>query len=341
MSEEIRAHFRNQGEACRRLGSPFTASLLEMLAGCLDESSEFGRRILTWPGDPRDDALALRAAGALQALARSGRSPGLSSAWPPGSGPAPDERLVMRAIGAHSGWLLPWLESAPQTNEVARSGVLIGGLMAIAHETGKPLELLEIGASAGLNLIPDFYRYDFGGREWGAADAPLIRTTWRGAPAPEGVTPQITARAGVDLRPIDPEARPSPLLPYIWADQEERRERCRAALARLATTEFRVETGDAAEWLEERLAREQADGHVRVVMHSIMWSYLPAALRERISAQIKAAGASADESRPFAHLAFEHEEELAEPAVHLTIWPGGERKKLGVASAHGQWAEWG
>jgi hypothetical protein len=64
-SEKIQKQFADQALICERLGSPFTARLLRLLAARLDASTLFGRRIFDWPGDPYGDNLALRAAGRL------------------------------------------------------------------------------------------------------------------------------------------------------------------------------------------------------------------------------------------------------------------------------------
>jgi len=55
----IRDHFRKQAPACDVLGSPLTATLCRTLAEVLDGSTEIGRRVLSWPGNARDDALCL------------------------------------------------------------------------------------------------------------------------------------------------------------------------------------------------------------------------------------------------------------------------------------------
>jgi hypothetical protein len=68
----VRSHFRAQASACARLGSPFTARLLDIVADSLDEAGVVGRTILNWPGDPKADVLALRLAGSLHGLALSG-----------------------------------------------------------------------------------------------------------------------------------------------------------------------------------------------------------------------------------------------------------------------------
>ena len=163
-------------------------------------------------------------------VVRAGCAPALARLYPPlaDTGPALDAAL-RAAIAEQGGDLVGLIESAPQTNEVARSGILLGGLLTVAAETGLVLALNEVGASAGLNLHPDCYAYDFGrGHRWGPADAPLtIACDWRGAAPPLDARLEIASRAGSDLAPIDPadaQARER-LLGYIWPDQPARLER--------------------------------------------------------------------------------------------------------------------
>ena len=175
MSDAVVDQLRGQGASSPTLGSPFTGALCNLLADRLDRSSAFGRRILDWPNDPHPDALALRACGALNALARSGREPALTTAYPP----APfDANIVWTAVtGAivrHDEFLAGFLDSAPQTNEVARSSMILGGALHLAARTRLPIALLEIGFSAGLNLAFDQYRYELGSDlTWGPVDAGL------------------------------------------------------------------------------------------------------------------------------------------------------------------------
>ncbi len=58
-----------------------------------------------------------------------------------------------------------------QTNEVARCAALRPGFLAVAAETAMPLRLLEVGASAGLSLRWDHYRYLGNDFSWGPEDA--------------------------------------------------------------------------------------------------------------------------------------------------------------------------
>src|SRR5215475_7237968 len=111
-----REALNRQAASCRYLGSPFTALLCDLLADHLTGDSCFARRILEWPGDPVSDALALRAAGALHALARSGCD-ALKRAYPPQQA-EPDALLagIAAAIRDHDAFLNDRLDSAPQTN---------------------------------------------------------------------------------------------------------------------------------------------------------------------------------------------------------------------------------
>ncbi len=341
----VRDAFRRQAAACRALGSPFTGLVCDLMAERLDEGTGFGRRVLHWPGDPVADALALRAAGALHALARSGRAPALASAYPPAM-PSADAlwKAVRAALADHDGTLTAGLDSAPQTNEVKRCAALLGGCLVIARRTGHPLDLLEIGSCAGLNLGLDRYRYEFGDAAWGDLGSPVrIGSTWRGDAPPLDVPLTITSRRGCDIRPIDP-ASPADrerLLSYIWPDQADRLATTAAALDHAAAAGWSVERADAADWIEARLSEAPVPGHARVVMHSIVWQYLPASVQDRIAAAIAAAGARATDDAPLAWLRMEPDGAGEGAGLRLTLWPHGRDEALGRADFHGRWVRWG
>ncbi|MEE3098268.1 MAG: DUF2332 family protein, partial [Pseudomonadota bacterium] len=291
-TDEIRAAFRGQARACATLGSPFTAALLDGLAERLSDAAApdedpVRARLRAWPGDARSDALALRVAGALHALVRSGAAPELAAAWPPEPQGDPAD-AALAAFARHAPRLLPWLDGPPQTNESARGGALLGGLLTLAARFRAPLEVLEIGASAGLNQNLDAYRFDLGGGlAWGPPASPVrIASEWRGTAHPDLSAPlEIAARAACDLAPLDPAdpATRARLTAYVWADQATRLARLEAALDLAARLPRPVERADAADWLAARLARPATEGRVRVAMHSIMWQYLPAAVRAAIT----------------------------------------------------------
>ena len=345
LPSRIMAAFRVQAEACDGLGSPFTASVCRTLAWGLDATTAFGSRIAGWEGDPVADALPLRACGALHFAVRTGQAPGLASAYPPTASTEGLEEAMAETVRALDGELAAFLSGPPQTNEVARSGVLLGGHLTIAAETGLPIALCEIGSSAGLNLHPDCYQYELGpaGR-WGAANAPVtIATEWRGTPPPLGARLRIVSRAGCDAAPIDPgdPAARERMLSYLWPDQGYRLARAASALAHAAAHKAEVAKADAADWVESMLARPGEPGVVRVLAHSITWQYLPEAGQRRIVAALAAVGAAATPERPLGWLRLEPDAVRGSAAVLLTLWPGGGTRILGRGDYHGRWAEWG
>jgi hypothetical protein len=344
-TDRVLQQFASQAAASDELGSPFTATLCRVLANRLHLGSRFGRRILEWDGDPFPDNVALRACGAIHALARSGWEPNLTKVYPPN--PTSENALwvaINDALQHNDAFLTDRLSSPPQTNEVARSGLILGGMLHLGSVTAQPLELLEIGASAGLNLAFDEYAYDLGdGRRWGNSNAPLVvPCTWRGPAPPLDAPVSVVARAGCDLRPIDPTKADdrARLVSYVWADQQHRLHRVEAALAHAANKRRTVDRADAAEWLEQKLAIPQVPGTTRVVMHTIVWDYLPAPVKARIQASLAAAGGGASRERPFAHLAIESDKVPGSARIDLTVWPSGRTITLGRGDFHGRWAEW-
>ncbi len=343
-SRVVRSAFASQAEYCRRLGSPFTACVCEALAVNLDASRPAGRAILGWTGDPSPlaDNVPLRTLGALNALARSRVAPYLAALYPPN--PLPDTgeltRAVLHALDEHPDRLAEFLRSPPQTNEVGRSAVLIGGFLTIAHRTSLPLDVYEIGSSAGLNLRVDCYRYRLGSVDWGAPDATLcLAPGWEGPPPAIEAALTIRSRCGCDVNPIDLQdvAARERLVAYIWADQAERLARMEAAIDAALPFPVVIDSAEAAEWVERRIELAPVPGITRVLFHSVVWSYLPEGSRERIRTHLHRVAATATSEAPLAWLRFE----LADPPeLRLTLWPPGDETVLAHAHPHGSWVRW-
>ncbi len=338
-------NFERQAKSCASMGSPFTASVCLLLRDLVDRGSAFGRKLLDWPETAGSDAVALRACGALHALARSGEVPELAAVYPPNAVSGDQLRTAIEgAIAEKDQFLADYLDSPPQTNEVARSAILLGGLLTVAAQTGLPLELIEIGSSAGLNLMADQYRYDLGeGREWAPEDAPLsIACNWAGAIPDLSQALRVVSRQGCDRNPLDASSSETVerLLSYVWADQIARKERLAAALGFVARSGIRIKQADAADFVEERLAAPQEPGTARVLMHTVVWQYLAPQVRTRIEAALEVAGARASAAMPLAHLAFEADDKPNGGAISLTLWPHKRQLSLGRADFHGRWAEW-
>ncbi len=337
----VLAAFGKQVGWCEELGAPFTARLLRMLADDLRRDGPTARLVGAWPGDPVADALPLRLAGALHALVLSDADPALAACYPPGDAGKLGATLLA-ALTRHEAFIRGFLLSPPQTNEVGRSAVLLGGFLQVAHDTGMPLRLLEIGASAGLNLLWDRYGYRIGDGIWGdPASSVQLMPRWSG-PLPRLATPAVVAeRAGCDLAPIElgqPEARLR-LRGYVWADQPERLRRIDGAIALARAAEVVVERADAVSWVAKRLGAP-APGRATVLCHSIMWQYMPAASQAALRATIERAGAAATVEAPLAWLRFEPSGSVVGPELRLTSWPGARDRRLATAHPHGAAVSW-
>ena len=341
----VRAHFRRQAAACRDLDSPFTARVLDLVAARLSNDTRIGRRILGWPGDPGEDALALRLAGGLHALVLSEAAAPLAAVYPGGAQEGDIDALwpaVADALGDHETMLGRFLDSPPQTNEVGRSAILAAGFLTIAALTGRPLALHEIGASAGLNLLWDHYAYEFGGAAWGREDAPVrVSPKWDGPAPPLGAV-TVASRAGCDARPLDPrdEDHRLRLRAYVWPDQRARLQRLEGALAAAAAGDTRVARADAASWLPEQVA-DRAAGMTTVVYHSVVWQYLPAETQAAVQAAMCAAAGRADDGAPLAWLRMEPGPEPFAAELRLSLWPDGPKdRRLARVDYHGRWVDW-
>jgi hypothetical protein len=343
-ADRVLNSFRKQADSCRRLGSPFTGALCELLTEVLDPGSRFGERILAWRGDAGSDALALRAAASLHALARSGRAPYLTRAYPPHQA-SPDEirQAAVKAIGEWDDFLHDYLDHPPQTNEVARSAAILGGCLLIAERTRQPLALFELGASAGLNLCFDRYRFELGEAEWGNAEAAVVvRSSWQGDFPPLGAPLGVVERAGCDTNPLDPGSPQDRerLLSYIWPDQRDRLRLTEKALEEASAEPWRVERADAAAWVEESLATPAKDGQTRVLFNTIFWRYLPEETKRRIQRSVHRFAERATPQSPLAWLRIEEGESAEGAEIRLSLWPDGEDRYLGIADYHGRWVKW-
>ncbi len=330
---------RDQAIACEDLGSPFTATLLNLLADRLQPDSPLTRRLFNWPGDlgPRSESVPLRLVGALHALRALERC-GLQDAYPPNE---LDIEILWGAVNwaleAEAPFISTFIDSPPQTNEVRRSVVLI----AVGHWLTKrfrlPIALREVGASAGLNLMWDRYALNLGGTCYGPADSPVKLTTeWKGESVPL-VEPVVCDRRGVDLSPVDvtdPLDRLR-LKSYIWADQIDRMERVSAAIDLF---DAQIDKADAVDWLNATLDTQQ--GQLTMVYSTVAWQYLPADAQERGRAIIETVGRAATRQSPLAWFQMETDGDSPGAALTLRLWPGELRLKLGRADFHGRWVDW-
>jgi hypothetical protein len=346
---ELTEAFRLQAWACGEMGSPMYAELLTRATEDLAAGGVVREVLRGFEDDPEDSATGLRLLGSVHRLVLERRAGALAAYYPSVGGTFEPEgawRELRALLEEQPAAVREWLDRPPQTNEVGRAGALYGGLL---HLPGLglehlPLRLVELGASAGLNLRADRFTYlDAAGRRFGAEDSPVVLAdAWHGRRLADWPRLQVEERIGCDLRPVDPTTTEGRLLltAYVWPDQRARLERLRAAFQVAADLPVEVRR-EAASSLLDRL--ELCDGATTVVWHSVVWQYLSTAERAAVSGRLAELAATATHDRPLVHLRAEPHrrgERVHEFLVTLASWPGGEERVVGRTVGHGLPTTW-
>lgn len=339
LRETLAGNLRLQAFGCRSLGSPFYGDLLDAMADDAASGGVVWEVLGPYASKPFLDVYPLRLLGGVHRLVLAGEAPDLARHYPTTGGDGDTAAMWEPFVAALSGRidaLAPAFAHPPQTNEVGRSVPLLAGLLTIWDATRLPVRLLELGSSAGLNLLLDRYRYEQDGFVWGdAASKVLFDELWNDGtpPVEQGLT--IDSRRGCDRRPIDaadPATRQT-LMSYVWPGQSRRFELLRDALEIAAANPPSVDRAEITDWLPERLAG-QRQGVVTVVFHSIVWQYLTDAERDAIRASLAGAGERATPDAPLAWLRLEPSPDAVPAEVRLTFWPGGEERLLATGGFH-------
>ncbi|MEZ5995632.1 MAG: DUF2332 domain-containing protein [Hyphomonadaceae bacterium] len=344
MKERLLAHFREQAIFCTEYGSPFTGQLISCFADDLEGEGPVAALTRDWTTNPRADVVALRLAGALHAAALTGRDAALAAGYP-AANPNWDMGeiwpLARAFLAREPDWVGQFLRYAPQTNETRRAIGLLAGFLEFAQQWQGPMDMLEIGASAGLNMNWDRFAYKTATWSWGGASAVVIDTDWQAATPAIEARPSVRGRSGCDINPLDirDEGERQRLKSYIWPDQADRLARFDGAVALALEHDIRVERADAAAWIADKLAKRARDA-ATIIYHSVFLQYPPRDTRAAIVRAITEAGAEAVSSAPLAWVRLEPEavtdgvENGLRFVIDLTTWPGGVRRKLGFTDGH-------
>ncbi len=341
----VRTAFENQVAYCRDNGAPVTALVCQVILELVDgaRGGAIMARIRHWEGPPLADALPLRIAGGLHALHLSGAAAELAAIYD-GFHPADATTRVVAAFKAHEQALLPWLDGPPQANEAGRSWAFAAAMLWLVEQgCHADFALYELGSSAGINLMMDRYRFDLGGVEIGPTDALMrIEPAWFGAPPPAAGF-RIVSAEGCDVAPVDL-TDPDQVLrlrAYIWPELTERFARMDAAVTEAQRSQPRIAIARAGDFVTEVLARPAKPGITRVIVHSVVWQYIPADERAAITAAIEAAGASASLEAPLAWVMLEANRDTHRHELTVRCWPGdSEPIRLATAHPHGEWVKW-
>ena len=303
-----------------------------------------------WADAAGSAVVQLRLMAGIQRLVLSRAEPQLAMYYPNLGGaasPAGAWQDFEPVLRRHVDELRAALAIAPQTNEPGRAAPLLVGLFDAVRRSGlSSVRLLELGASAGLNLLVDRFFIAGDGWSYGPASSPLRLVAVAGPVTPAPF--RLVDRRGCDLAPIDASTVEGRLrlTSFVWPHDLHRHERLRAALEIAASHPVRVDQAPASSWLASMLDTAGPDGVLTVVWHSITRQYWP-------EPEIAATSQVLDAARrrmPLAHIAMEspvlrddhsegeREYRPAELTVQVSV-PGGVTDPapvlLGTVADHG------
>ena len=230
-----------------------------------------------------------------------------------------------------------------QTNEVQRCAALLPAFPLVgARSGGRPLALVELGASAGLLLLWDRYSYDYGeGRTYGDAVSPVHLTCELRGDLQPTITmpfPAVVSRIGIDLHPVD--VRDSEetlwLKALIWPGNPGRLDLLERAIGVARKEPLHLVEGDVFTRLPELLASVPADS-VLCVFNSYVLVQFPREARERLDGMLR----DFSRTRPFYRVSNEWLRG-EQGTVTLAHYENGEQKEelLAESHPHGKWIRW-
>ena len=239
-----------------------TSPLYERVAVALSESDEALRAIEAAPARKRHPTVIL---AALHDLALAGRAPALAAAYAAADGDAAAGAAIDTLLRMTDSVVAIAVRRQPRTNETGRCAVLYPAIAEAARRVGaNAVGLIDVGCSAGLNLNVDRVGITYSnGQSLGDPSSPvqLSSSIVGDRPVPARAMPEVVARIGVDLDPVDvtdaDDARW--LRACLWPDQAERIARLEAELALAASAPPLLMRGDAVEVLPDAFASVPAD----------------------------------------------------------------------------------
>ena len=239
-----------------------TSPLYERVAVALSESDEALRAIEAAPARKRHPKVIL---AALHDLALAGRAPALAAAYAAADGDAAAGAAIDTLLRMTDSVVAIAVRRRTRPNETGRCAVLYPAIAEAARRAGaNAVGLIDVGCSAGLNLNVDRVGITYSnGQTLGDPSSPVQMSSSivGDRPIPARAMPEVVARVGVDLDPVDvtdaDDARW--LRACLWPDQPERATRLEAELPLAATAPPLLLRGDAVEMLPDAFAQVPAD----------------------------------------------------------------------------------
>jgi hypothetical protein len=260
-----------------------TSALYERVAIALSESDEALRAIETAPARKRHPTLIL---AALHDLALAGRAPALAAAYAGADGDAAAVAAIDTLVRMTDSVVAIAVRPHPRTSETGRCAVLYPAIAEAARRAGaNAVGLIDVGCSAALNLNVDRVSITYSnGQSLGDPSSPVRHSALivGDRPVPAQAMPEVVARVGVDLDPVDVTDPDDTrwLRACLSPDQPEGIARLEAEMALAATAPPLLLQGDAVEVLPDAFARVSADA-VPVVTTTWALSRFPLQTRLR------------------------------------------------------------
>ncbi|WP_200263472.1 DUF2332 domain-containing protein [Streptomyces sp. HSG2] len=344
--DQVRAGCEWQRELCRKNGSPTYVAIITELIERLGADEAVTELLTADDQDPIQSALCLRLFGAVNRIAMAESASWLTAYYPTFGGETEVDKVVpafFDFLGANLPAVREQMSISVQTNEVGRAAPLSAAMNYVATATGLPLRLLEVGASAGLNLLFDRYFVAGSDESWGPADSVLRLVGHFESGRPRAARLDIAERRGCDLNPIDVYAPETAnlLRSFVWPEHVERVHRLDAALevARSAPR-LSIDAADGCSWVLKHI-EELTPGHTTVIFHSIVLAYFDADERARFAKLIRTRGAATGEDQPLAWISLEPSVDDSS-VVNLVceLWPTNKRVLLARTTPHGTQVRW-
>jgi hypothetical protein len=335
--QRLSARFERFAGECAQLNSPLYVRLSRFVAqndALLELASHAAR-------EPVPNVLL----GAVHLLLLKGASHELREYYPSLSSPAKDDDGLFRAFADFAekfrSEIIPLVQTKRvQTNEVNRSAILALGFVVVSElADGEPLLLVEVGASAGLNLWWDRYRIEYSdGTTLGDPQSALQLACESRGVSLHAVTRTpltIAARTGVDLHPIDLRDVESRLWlrALVWPDHPARAARLEAATALVLEQPPELVAGDALVVLPDMLENLAHAGALCVYHSAVLYQF-----SDREREEFAALLAAASNNQLVWQVSAENEQGL-----RLFCYRDGklvEKRLLADFDAHGRWIDW-
>lgn len=344
--QEVRAGCEWQRELCRKNGSPTYVALIDGLLERLGTDDTVTGLLTADDQNPVQSALCLRLFGAVNRIAMAEGADWLGARYPTLGGKTDVTAVVPEFFGflrTHGDAVRAQMALGVQTNEVGRAAPLSAAMNVVAALTGRRLRLLEVGASAGLNLLLDRYFVAGGRHVWGPPDSSLRLTGHFESGEPPAAELEVVERRGCDVNPLDVHTPGTAdlLRSFVWPEHVERARRLDAALevARSAPP-LAIDAADACSWLLEHAA-DPVGGRTTVIYHSIVLPYFDPDERNRFISLIRERGAATDADHPLAWISLEPSaEDSSVVELYCELWPEHRRIRLARTTPHGTHVRW-